>query len=153
GNPFLPPQSYAPIEGRLGALDVMRTANFRIFLDNTVLPTQGLIWFMPFTLLGACYVARGAVRGGREERAAAAVVLLYLVYTLFNISAMMTQFGPRYLMPALPFLVLAFCRDLSPPWYQLGGVLAGASFFINLAGAQLGYGTANLPAYLGLYVL
>jgi hypothetical protein len=153
GNPLLPPQSYYEIAGRAGALDAIRTPNLRIFLDNTVLPTQGLLWFMPFSVMAVYYLARNAVSRSGEDRTAAAVVLLYLVYVLLNVSAKFSQFGPRYIMPAVPFLVLAFCRDLPPARFQLGGVLAGMSFFVNLAGAQLGYGTFNLPEYLALYVL
>lgn len=153
GNPILPPQSYYEISGRTGAMNVMRTPNLRIFLDNTLLPTQGLFWFMPFSIMALYYLAKKTIRGSAEDKTAAAIVAIYFVYLLFNVSAQYSQFGPRYFIPALPFLVLAFCRDLPPTYFQVGGLLAGLSFFVNLAGAQLGYGTFNLPEYLALYVL
>ena len=155
GNPFLPAQAYYPVDGKLGIARWMSQPGIFRFLDQTVLPTHGLIFFLPFSLLALLFLfsSRGIeILSKAELKMIQGTVAIYALYVLFNASSLNTQFGPRYLMPVFPFLALIFAIYLQPRWLQAGMVLAGMSLFINLAGAQLGYGTNNIFEYIGLYV-
>lgn len=97
-------------------------------------PFRGVFWFSPVLLLGIC----GMLVWLRERKLAAEARVCLAVFacffgvnTLFNGWHAGFAAGPRYLVPALPFLalplVVAFMR-----WRWFAGILATYSIVINL---------------------
>ena len=99
----------------------------------------------------------------RELRRYQLLILLLLLASfvyILNIDATGTcQYGPRYLLPAMPFACLGLIgfRFLSPTWRRitipLVLLIAAVSFFINLIGALQGAMLCDFPHFAaGLYL-
>jgi len=164
GHPLLPPQSYAPSavhagpdSGLWGAalprIDVM--AMHLVGID------RGLIPYMPFTLAlfgyGALRLWKRGWHGVRSiSRANIYMVLIFVAYLLFAgivQSSRFYIFGPRYLMPAIPFLCVLFAGLARRRHAALWVPLVVLSLYINIAGAQLGIGAPNVGFVAALYAL
>ena len=71
----------------------------------------GLLYFSPFLALGVVGLVRGLVRRSSPQRALAVVgIVLAIVFWVYNSSLDVvwrgSSFGPRFLLPAVPWLVL-----------------------------------------------
>lgn len=111
-------------------------------------PGKGLVWYAPPVLLAAW----GLWRFARKHRAEAAFVLLLgaSVVTLFALYAFWHgdgSWGPRYLVPFLPFAVLPavalFDRlEVAAPLKRVAvAVVLSLGFFVNLLGALVNFDT------------
>jgi hypothetical protein len=149
GNPFLPPQSYYAVEGRAGVTSRFEL-DARRFFDLTVLPTHGFVFFMPFVLVPFIAGLRGRLVEWREL---IGPIGAYLVYVAGLDAAKFTQFGPRYLLPAVPFSVVlaALSWRREDEWYAVP--LSLASLYVNTAGAQLGVGSPNVVTTCVLWAI
>jgi hypothetical protein len=96
----------------------------------------------------------------RREQVLIFLLLLASFVYILNIDATGTcQYGPRYLLPAMPFACLGLIgfRFISPGWRRIALpivlVLAAASFAINLIGAVQGAMLCDFPHFAaGLYI-
>lgn len=96
----------------------------------------------------------------RREQVLLLLLLLASFVYILNIDATGTcQYGPRYLLPAMPFACLGLIgfRFVSTAWRRavipLVIVLATASFIINVVGALHGAMLCDFPHFaVGLYV-
>lgn len=106
------------------------------FFGELVSRGHGLLWVAPVCLLGFVGLVRGLRRGPRSTYwVATGITLGFLLigagyYMWWGGSA----FGPRHLIPALPFLALGFARLPEGRVWRLGfGVLLAASIVFQLA--------------------
>jgi hypothetical protein len=164
GNPFRDVHYYYYEKRGRSGMTALLELDFRVFLDQIILPGHGLIAYSPFTALAGWYLVRAKARSHAHPdagspvsvhtwRFALAIVIAYLIFALINYGSRNTYFGPRYLMPIVPFLVWAFCigaPSLRAPWPV---ALAGVSFYVGVAGAQLSFGSGNVFKLCTLYFL
>jgi hypothetical protein len=154
GNPLLLPNiagRYSDTFFRLNWENFLSKLNFYLRMSTLYMP---VIWFGLVGLL--LYPARL-----RRERFAILGMLLALASYILNIDANGTcQYGPRYLLPALPFASLgligfSFLQRKGLRWVAGSIVLACAlvSFAINLVGAMHGAMLCDFPhSAFGLYL-
>lgn len=115
----------------------------------------GLFLYAPIALLCAAGIAVG-IAGRTKNTPLAALcagllvsfLVFYSAYSVWNGGA---EFGPRFLVPVLPFLAvgLAFVVDRLP-----GAVLAlvaAISVLVNWAGAQFGFATSPVQHVLDVF--
>lgn len=157
GHPVWPAQAYIPREGTViaeGLLGLSLPSPGR-FLPQLVSPGCGLFVFMPWAVLpflpGGFRERLRAFAPG-EVALAASALLGYILWVGILPSSQFCQFGPRYLLPVVPFLVAAAVLALRS-WPRLGGALVAAGFVINLAGAQLGFPTDNAVRTVAVWLL
>ncbi|MBD2579765.1 hypothetical protein [Oscillatoria sp. FACHB-1406] len=62
-------------------------------------------------------------------------------------------FGPRYLLPIIPFICLIFVLYFRKQDVQLGMILLAIAFLINIGGTQLGNDTGNVFLTVAVYAL
>ncbi|HXI58236.1 MAG TPA: hypothetical protein VNO55_19350 [Polyangia bacterium] len=156
GNPFRDVHWYYYSQGARRGMAALIDIDLRTFMDQLVLPGHGLFLFFPFTALGAWYLAVRKRNTGLDADGrwfALAITVAYLLYALLNYGTRNTYFGPRYLIPVVPFLVWAFCVEVADLRAPLAVALTGISFFVGVSGAQFGFGTGNIFAHLALYFL
>lgn len=156
GHPLWPAQAYIPREGTViaeGLLGLSLPSPAR-FLPQLVSPGCGLFVFMPWAVLPFLPGVRERLRGfaPREVALASSVLLFYLLWVGILPSSQFCLFGPRYLLPVVPFLAAAAVLALRS-WPRLGGALVAAGFLINLAGAQLGFPTDNAARTVAVWLL
>lgn len=157
GHPLWPAQAYIPREGTViaeGLLGLSLPSPAR-FLPQLVSPGCGLFVFMPWAVLPFLpggFRERLRAFAPREVALAASALLFYLLWVGILPSSQFCQFGPRYLLPAVPFLATAAVLALRS-WPRLGGALMATGFLINLAGAQLGFPTDNAARTVAVWLL
>lgn len=106
--------------GYAGGLLGIQWPEPRALLELTLLPRRGLFYYAPVLLLAPLGWARAWRRPGAraETLAAAATVAAILLFAITTVDwTGGWSFGPRYLVPAIPFLltgVAAAIRDAAP---------------------------------------
>ena len=157
GHPLWPAQAYIPREGSVlaeGLLGLTFPSPARI-LPQLFSPSCGLFIFMPWTALAFLPLrSRAPLRPfvSRERTLAGASCLLYLLWVGILPSSQFCLFGPRYLLPLVPFLACAAVLRLEA-WPRLGAVTMAAALLVNLAGAQIGVPTHNVAQTVAVYLL
>lgn len=153
GNPFLLPNfagSYRDTFLHLSGGNFFEKLRFYFHL---------LTIFVPVFWLGI--IGLTLFPGGlRREQVLISLMLVASVIYILNIEATGTcQYGPRYLLPAMPFACIGLIgfRFLVPVWRRmtisLALLFAAISFAINLAGAMHGAMLCDFPHFAaGLYV-
>lgn len=156
-HPLWPAQAYIPRAGSVlesGLLGLTFPSPARL-LPQIVSLDCGLLVFMPWTVL-ALLPDRSRNRDrpflSRETTFLGAAVVLYLLWVAILPSFRFCQFGPRYLLPVVPFLTVLAVLKLGS-WPRLGAALMAAGFLINLAGAQVGIPTDNVARTVAVYLL
>jgi len=155
GNPFLPPQAYLPSDpyhtGPESGLFGLTLPRFSVILDHLTGLRRGLFLFMPFTVAAFAYGgyevyrrrAKPYVGGSSHITYMLVISVAYLLFAGAAKSSHFAFFGPRYLLPAIPFLciILGVCaRRAHAPLLLL---LSIVSLWINIGGAQIGTWTSN----------
>jgi hypothetical protein len=153
GNPFLLPNvagSYRDTFFHFSATNFLQKLGFYLHMLTIYVP---VFWVGIFGL--ALFPRRL-----RHEQVLIFLMLLASVIYILNIEATGTcQYGPRYLLPAMPFACIGLIgfRFLSPAWRRitlsLTLVVATISFAINLVGAMHGAMLCDFPHFAaGLYL-
>ncbi|MDB9312513.1 hypothetical protein PN462_05300 [Spirulina sp. CS-785/01] len=132
--------------------------HFSTFIKYTFSPEAGLFLYLPYTLLAVWYLFRYR----KEQKILSPLAKLTLIalgigYFLFIMlippGYMFSLFGPRYLLPLIPFICIIVASYLSQRELQLTIILIAFGFFFNLAGAQLGNDTGNLFITVAVYIV
>jgi hypothetical protein len=153
GNPFLLPNvagSYRDTFFHFSGANFLQKLNFYLHM---------LTIYVPVFWLGVLGLALFPGRLRREQVLILLMLMAAIVYIL-NIEATGTcQYGPRYLLPAMPFACIGLTgfRFLPPVWRRTALpfvlVFAAISFAINLVGAMHGAMLCDFPHFAaGLYV-
>jgi hypothetical protein len=156
-HPLWPAQAYIPREGTViaeGLLGLSLPSPAR-FLPQLVSPGCGLFVFMPWAVLPFLpggFRERLRAFAPREVALAGSALLFFLLWVGILPSSQFCLYGPRYLLPIVPFLACAAVLALRS-WPRLGGALVTAGFLINLAGAQLGFPTDNAARTVAVWLL
>ena len=126
GNPLLVPNLAGEYDETYLRLDLQN------FAEKVVFYARLLLQYVPFAPLGIL----GLANLPRRERLAAFAMLAVLFLQVTNIRTTGDcQYGPRYLLPAMPLLALGVTQ-LQARWLRILAVLAvTASAVINVAGA------------------
>ncbi len=161
GNPLLPTTiMLARADGaRAGTNSLGPSSLAWPSITNHLVGLEAGLWiYMPYALLSVYY----GLRYWREQRSLrrgekGVLALGFLLYLLFIGTIppdyLYPLFGPRYILPVVPFTVLLFClyvRRRELPW---AGVLVAIALLVNLAGAQLGNDTNNALLTVGVYLV
>ena len=153
GNPLLLPN----VAG--GYRDTFFHFSASNFLEKLGFYARMLTIYVPVFWLGIVGLALFPRRLWREQLLIAVLLLASFAYIL-NIDATGTcQYGPRYLLPAMPFACLGLIgfRFVSTGWRRasipLVLLVAASSFVINLIGALQGSMLCDFPHFAaGLYL-
>lgn len=147
GNPFLLPNvagSYRDTFFRLSAANLLEKLRFYLHLLTIYVP----VFWMGLLGLGLF------PRERRREQLLIVLMLLASVVYIVNIEATGTcQYGPRYLLPAMPFACMGLIgfRFQRPVWRRtalaLVLFLAVISFGINVVGAMHGAMLCDFPHF------
>ena len=110
-----------PLEAGYGGvvgLDWFLRSPWEGLLGVTVSPGSGLLWFAPGIVLVLPWFARAVRRGERALPAlvAALLVAVGIPHTLIPSWYGAWSYGPRYLLPLIPFLWLPFALTLERLW-------------------------------------
>jgi hypothetical protein len=114
----------------------------------------GLFWFAPISLVGLAGLLHRILARGKEFSVSllcGMVVAIYVVfYSSYSIPSGGATFGPRFLVPMLPFLAVgvAFAFELFPSYLIYGIGLVSA--LINWTGAQFGFATSVVQHFQDL---
>jgi hypothetical protein len=156
-HPLWPAQAYIPRAGSVlepGILGLTLPSPARL-LPQLLSYDCGLFTFMPWVLL-AVMPSRSqrwqALFTRRETALLGAAGLFYLLWVSILPSFRFCLFGPRYLLPIVPFLACTVILKLES-WPRLGMITMTMGFLINLAGAQIGVPTDNVIKTVAVYVL
>lgn len=162
GNPFLPAQAYtipgniAHESGLWGIGGDGAHVMLGYLVEYLVGMKAGLVVYMPFTLVALFYLVRHRRRAltAGQYTMIAFVVLVYLAFAASQRSSVIHSFfGPRYMLPAIPFLVLVFSVHIRrSPMFVLATATASFAVFVNVAGASLGLDTKNVFFTLALFL-
>jgi hypothetical protein len=152
GNPILPAQCY--MTGFLGP----SAPHLSALLDHLFLPSRGLFVYMPFTALCAWYLVRNwqtdrCSLAQPEKVVIAALYAVFLLYVSVVQSSVFSGYGPRYLLPILPYSCLILALYLRKQEQAVATVLIGSSLLVQMAGAQCGRDTANMFFEISLWVI
>lgn len=116
-------------------LAMLGVPSLSILTELLVLPYRGLLWYSPVLGLAAVGLFQ-LLRSSRHRAEGVLIVGVFAAYWLFNGSMPYawhggSSVGPRYLMPAVPFLALALVPafDRAP---RLCGLVAVASAIVAL---------------------
>ncbi|MDP7079984.1 MAG: hypothetical protein QF415_08850 [Candidatus Undinarchaeales archaeon] len=136
GEPFSPPHRYHNMSGTHQQGVYMGVGKFtpEAFFGVTVGPSRGLFVISPVLIIAIVLLGRLHRRHPAETMLIVAVsIALFLFQTSFIDWRGGNSFGPRYLVPTLPFLVLPLLtlRRHGPIWPVFLALLA-VSFLVNL---------------------
>jgi hypothetical protein len=153
GNPFLLPNvagSYRDTFFHFNAANFLQKLRFYLHMVTIYVP---VFWF---GILGLALFPRQL----RREQVLIFLMLMASIIYILNIEATGTcQYGPRYLLPAMPFACIGLLgfHFLQPAWRRITVplvlVVAAISFAINLVGAMHGAMLCDFPHFAaGLYL-
>ena len=155
GNAFLPPQSYMG-DAYKGSICWVTLPRLKLLIDHLVTPKSGVFLYMPFTILSIWYIIKfwnkHIILGKEEKNIIVLIFLIYLLYVSSVKASIFNIFGPRYMFPTVPFLCLLFALYVGIKESAIAVLLAGASFLINIGGAQLGSGTGNIFVHFAAFM-
>lgn len=164
GNPILPPQTYTPnvlFTGPDSGFFGLSLPDTGIMLSHLVSPGKGLFIYMPFTIAVFWYVGRkffasvgeNNIKWPGRDFYMIAIFVAYLFWVGATKASEFNIFGPRYLMPAVPFLCILFAVHTRKKHLSILAALVALSFYVNVAGAQLGIGVPNVGFLSALYAV
>lgn len=163
GNPFLSPSMIlAQTKTQATTMNPialgLQKIHLRSLLDYLFSAKAGLFIYMPYAALSAWYFLRywrsERLLARIEKVAIAAFFASYFLFiTLIPPSYLFHLFGPRYLLPLIPFVCLIFALYFRWQEHQLGIVLLVLGFAINISGTQLGNDTGNVFLTLAVYAI
>jgi hypothetical protein len=156
GDAFRPAQAYMVKHRDIvdsGLLSWFSFPSGRLLWWQLISPSQGVLCYMPYVLLLLWGKTLRSIFSRRESIFLVACVTFYFLWSILVSFSRFNIFGPRYLLPAVPFLCLTASLSISraPRW--VAGPLLGFGFLANAAGAQLGFSTANLFSTVAVFVL
>lgn len=152
GNPFLPPQAYE----KGGAYTLITLPRLKLLVDHLVTPKSGVFLYMPYTILSIWYIIKfwnkHRILGKEEKNIIVLIFLAYLLYASSLKSSIFSLFGPRYMLPVVPFLCLLFALYVGIKESAIAVFLASISFLINIGGAQIGVDTRNIIIHFATFI-
>jgi len=118
----------------------------------------GLLVYMPYAFLSVYYSLlywreQGCLRRAEKVALGAGFALYLLFIGTIPANYLYSLFGPRYLLPVVPFVALLFSLYVRRCDLQLATVLVGLAGLVNLAGAQLGNDTGNALLTVAVYLI
>ncbi|MDY6782931.1 MAG: hypothetical protein SW833_10350 [Cyanobacteriota bacterium] len=164
GNPFLSP-SMLLAQPKAADAVVMNPVGLglrRIYIGSLLeylfTPKSGFFIYMPYAALATWYFIRFWLRNQLFNRIEKfAIAGIFITYSLFMTVVpaqyLYSLFGPRYLLPLVPFVCLIFAVYFRRQELQLGTILIGIGLTFNVAGAQLGNDTGNIFLSLAVYAI
>ncbi|NJL01298.1 MAG: hypothetical protein HC910_12340 [Spirulinaceae cyanobacterium SM2_1_0] len=161
GNPLWPTTAViAQLEAESLASTRLGFSSFDFQSLGTYLfsPEAGLFIYMPYIGMSVFYFLHHWRETRRLQPAEKWFITFSFGFYLLLIGTipatyLYSLFGPRYLLPMLPFFCVIFSLYLRRRELQLAVVLVGLSFVLNLAGAQLGNDTSSALLTLGVYAV
>lgn len=115
---------------------------------------RGLFLFLPVTIIGLLGIIHRLF--SRKDISVAVfcgatAVSFFVFYSTYSVWDGGAAFGPRFLIPSLPFIMLgvAFASDVLPQW--LVNVVGLLSVAVNWAGAQFGFAESPLEHIRDLF--
>jgi hypothetical protein len=142
GGPFTLPYAFDTQKHRhMGFFMGLGVPNLRVLGEITFGTYRGLFFSAPWLLLGA--VGIGVAHARQRTRALGFVCAWIVVYHLWLNSSLVDweggwAIGPRYLVPALPFVALGVVvLPRRPLVYAAGAVLAVVSIGLTLVGVAV----------------
>ncbi len=155
GNPFLPPQAYLSGVYSIGFYGIT-VPTLKSLLDYLISPKAGLFLYLPYAILSIWYIIKfwnkEKFLGKEEKIIILCTFIAYLLYATSLGSFMYTCFGPRYMLPVVPFVCLLLALYVGKKESTIATFLAGLGFLINIGGAQLGVDTGNVLLHFLLYL-
>jgi hypothetical protein len=136
----------------------LRGIHIRSLFDYLFTPKAGFFIYMPYAGLATWYFIRfwseKQYFNRLEKLAIASIFITYSLFiTVIPARYLYSLFGPRYLLPLVPFACLIFAIYLRRQEVQLGIILMAIGFIFNIAGAQLGNDTGNIFLTLSVYAI
>ncbi len=117
-----------------------------------------LLWYAPIALAGWVGLAWGALRPGaarRENATLLAIVVAQLAFVISLGTDGSCQYGPRLLLPTMPFACLGLTTFAGRSWSRAAAgalvVVGAASAVINLVGALYGTMFCDVTHYAFLH--
>lgn len=111
----------------------------------TFSPFRGFFFYMPVMLLSVFGLFVKFFSKGRKFKVDMFfILLLFLVFFFFNASLVPpswyagSSFGPRYLMPAIPFMILPAIFAFNKIKLWVASLFLAPSFFVNMLGVLYG---------------
>lgn len=115
---------------------------------------RGIFIYMPVLLaavVGLIYRIRQA-----DRQIWLFITGIFLVQLMFNATMHYWyggwDFGPRYLVPMIPFVLLGLTTDFVRRWKRLLSILLAISVLINWAGVQFGP-SDSIPGVIAMFIL
>jgi hypothetical protein len=163
GNPFLSP-SILLAQSKTHELAMnpvvlgLHKLQLRSLLEYLFSPQAGLFIYMPYAGLSVWYLVRfwrkELLLKRMEKVAIAAIFLSYCLFVIIIPAPyLFSLFGPRYLLPIIPFVCLLFALYLRWQDLQFAMILLALGFLINIGGTQLGNDTGNIFLTLSVYAI
>jgi hypothetical protein len=118
----------------------------------------GMFVYMPYAILAVWYIIRHFKENKLLERLEKnAIILNFLLYFLLigllPSPYLYSLFGPRYLLPVIPFICIIFALYVGWKELNIAVALTALSFFTNTAGAQMGIDTNNIIVIVATYII
>jgi hypothetical protein len=156
GDAFRPAQAYLvqdPDGVHGGLLFGLSLPSWRLLWQQLISPSQGLLCYMPYVLLPLWCKGLRSFFSRQESTFLVACGACYLLWSASLPSSRYSLFGPRYLLPVVPFVCLAATLSLPRVPRGVAVPLLGFGFLANAAGAQLGVPTANVFSTVVVFIL